>query len=275
MEKNIKYTSPETRKAMIDYATENLVGTFSRLPGGSGMSEKQYEKFKEQCKDTLEETKTFEEMQQVINGIIQKIEVLVENADVKMGHWRETEQEIEKLRHEFDERFSAIKELEDQRDVRIQNIVQGFKDKLEGKEEEVNPFEEEPFLEIETSSIEQLENFENDEILEANPFEESVQEESSLDEEKSEKEKAKIIERDGQKYIVTKDAVYDEQNQLVEPGELRTIGAAEKENMEQGHVVINKGTYNMVLTLDEYAEFIKTKDRTRDTEHKKDTEINM
>lgn len=269
MAQDIKYSSPETRKAMIGYATENLVNTFGELPGGNMLSEKQYERMKEQCRDTLEAAKTFEEMQQLINGMIQKIEVLVENADVRMAHWQESEQKIEELRHEFEERFSVINELEEQRDSNIRNIVQDFKDRLNGKEEEINPFEDNDISEFEAPGEEKEVAFEVESISTEDAFE------NPFEDEKNEEQDSRIIERDGQKYIVTKDAVYDEQNQLVEPGELRTIGASEKENIEQGHVVINKGTYNMVLTLDEYAEFLKSKDKERITNHEKESELNI
>lgn len=276
MEQDIKYTSPETRKAMIDYATENLVSTLSVLPGGNAISEKQYEKFKEQCKDTLGQAKTFEEMQQLINGMIQKIEIVVGNADVKMDHWQETEQRISDLKYEFNEKFSAIKDLEEQRDKSVKNISENFINNINGAVEQ-NPFDEfseetystslDSKIEISEDNIESINQAEFD-----NPFEDEIDltEEKPLDDKETEKDDTRIIEREGQKYIVAKEAVYDEQNQLVEPGELRTLGACSKENMKQGHVVINKGTYNMVLTLDE---FVRLNEREKDTQHNREDEL--
>lgn len=83
----------------------------------------------------------------------------------------------------------------------------------------------------------------------------------------------RIIERDGQKYVITKDAVYDEQGQLVEPGEIRTIEAMDPKT---GYVVLpdESGTFNRVLTPEQFLEYHRTKTISRDNpEHNPKTNI--
>lgn len=80
-------------------------------------------------------------------------------------------------------------------------------------------------------------------------------------------EEPQVIERDGCKYVVSKEAVYGDNGELITPGELRTLGACSPEELKKGHVVLNQGTYNMVLTLDEYTEMIRAIDVSHTKPH--------
>ena len=90
--------------------------------------------------------------------------------------------------------------------------------------------------------------------------------ENSIEEEKmesivpqnmeEEKKEPQIIERDGKKYVIVRDTKYDENGNLLAQGELRTLDACNPAKLQQGFVSLNKGTYNVVLTPDEYKDVI-------------------
>lgn len=80
----------------------------------------------------------------------------------------------------------------------------------------------------------------------------------------------RIVEKDGQKYAVTKEAEYDEYGHLIVSGEIRTLEACNPKKLQKGFVSLNQGTYNMVLTLDEYKEMVIAMDHQQKHSHNRE-----
>lgn len=301
-------------EAMSEFAAERIIDTYKQLPGGSSMEEYEFKRLKERCKDILCEAQTVDEIKSSIDRMVRKFEDLNQNEietlykssselrrqvrllsersfeelREEIGHVYTTRilepiEKIQQIENEFVNKYGDLYEANslDIDDHRSPFTVAGEPVQIsqtEGKSSFDLGDEESPFTTVEepvqTSQAEVKSPFDWDD--DKSPFvdvEEPIQT-SQADYSYKEAE-PKIIEKDGKSYAVTKEAVYNEQNQLIEPGEIRTIGATKEESMKQGHVVIKNGTYNMILTLEEYAEVVIAKNKEKTTQHQKDSEINM
>lgn len=288
-EQDIKYIAPQTKQAMIEYATEELMSLLRELPGGNSLSDKKIEELSDKCAGELGESKTFEEMQERVNKYLNAIQTIAENADVSKAHWKETEARLDEVKAQFDEKFNGVIELIEQTNARVEVSMQEAAERIESimnggqtySDHEVNPFGE---PELAPEIMEALANAPIVDLDDKSPFDfadtpqvqeetmDSIAQNNSVQipdietmeniapHEVEEPNEPQIIERDGKKYVITKDAEYDEAGQLVAQGELRTLGACNPEEMQKGQVVINNGTFNMILTLDEYKEMVLAMD---------------
>lgn len=391
MVQDIKYTMPNTKRAMIDYARESLIETLARLPGGNRLTSKQIRNLEDKYENELDSAVTFDEMQDMINRYVEQLRIFAENSDIRNQHWQQTEKTLEELQDAFKQKFDVIYNMEQQTRANVEKIMQEAVGKIEErmaegtpKKQNVNDTQEKenpesPMLSslreyVEASDGEPvrveingqevivtqetiidpttnedkviymckspkaaeimsqseasegitridydgwmlcitmdehnrmfpeaaraMDNFmdyvskQGADIKEQSPFDvldsipsEELYSTQTITEETmesitpqnlEESQEPKIIERDGKQYVVTQEAVYGENGELITPGELRTIGASTPEELKKGHVVLNKGTYNIFLTLDEYAEMLKTLDFNKNNTHKReDNEVNM
>lgn len=303
-EQDIAYVMPQTKQAMVEHATEELMGLLRELPGGNTLTDKQIEALGENCVDRLNEAKTFEEMQERVNAYLREIQTIAENADVRNVHWRETEARIEEVQAQLGNKFDVVIEMLGQANARVEMIMQEaigkMDDIIEGK---TSPFEhsqiqqEEP--QIDPEVMEALAGMPSIDLDGESPFDfeddtmesiasnteaqsrdvetmESVAshniETQSLDEQTMEAVAPRVVERDGQKYVVTKEAEYDDQGKLIQPGEIRTMEAIASKT---GYVVLPdvSGTFNRVLTPEQFIEYTKNIDNLKNKQVEKKQSI--
>ena len=108
---------------MVEFATEELIGVLREVPGGNSLSARKIEELSERCAEQLNDAKTFEEMQAMVNRYLRTIQTSVENANVRNLYWEETQEKIARLKKQFDEKFSDVIDRVEQTNAEVEMIM--------------------------------------------------------------------------------------------------------------------------------------------------------